>query len=47
MTNTFSGIRPADVPGFMLAEVAGVTVAILVFGWLLPVSPNTERPPGR
>ncbi|RJO73781.1 aquaporin family protein [Nocardia panacis] len=46
-TDTFSGIRPADVPGFVLAEVAGVIVAILVFGWLLPASPSTERPPRR
>lgn len=47
MTNTFSGIRPTDVPGFVLAEAAGVTMAILVFGWLLPACPNTEGPPRR
>jgi glycerol uptake facilitator-like aquaporin len=47
MTNTSSGIRPADVPGFLLTEAAGLTMAILVFGWLLPTCPNTERPPRR
>ncbi|WP_328412219.1 MIP/aquaporin family protein [Nocardia sp. NBC_00403] len=43
LTNTFSGIRPADVPGFVLAEIIGVTAAVVLFGWLLPVSPDTER----
>jgi glycerol uptake facilitator-like aquaporin len=34
-TNTFSGIRPADLPGFITAEVAGAACAVLVMGWLL------------
>lgn len=35
MTNTFSGIRPLDLPGFFLAEVAGALCALDVMGWLL------------
>jgi glycerol uptake facilitator-like aquaporin len=34
ITNTFSGIRPADVPGFVLAQIAGAMAATLLFGWL-------------
>jgi glycerol uptake facilitator-like aquaporin len=34
MTNTFSGIRPADLPGFILAETSGALVALLFMGWL-------------
>lgn len=33
-TNTFAGIRPADVPGFILAQVAGAAAATLLFRWL-------------
>jgi glycerol uptake facilitator-like aquaporin len=35
MTNTFSGIRPADLPGFIIAETAGALIALVVMGWLL------------
>jgi glycerol uptake facilitator-like aquaporin len=34
ITNTFSGIRPMDVPGFVFAQIAGALVATLLFGWL-------------
>src|SRR5271168_2229945 len=34
ITDTFSGIRPADVPGFVIAQIAGALVATLLFGWL-------------
>jgi glycerol uptake facilitator-like aquaporin len=34
LTNTFSGIRPADLPGFILAETSGALVALLFMGWL-------------
>ena len=37
LTNTFSGIRPADVPGFIAAQLLGATVATLLFCWLLSV----------
>ncbi|MBI1260423.1 MAG: aquaporin family protein [Rhizobiales bacterium] len=33
-TNTFSGIRPDDVAGFVLAQLAGALLAALVAHWL-------------
>jgi glycerol uptake facilitator-like aquaporin len=38
-TNTFAGIRPADAPGFILAQVAGAAAATLLFTWLYPAPP--------
>lgn len=35
MTNTFSGIRPIDVPWFVLAQIAGALIAAGFFRWLL------------
>jgi glycerol uptake facilitator-like aquaporin len=35
LTDTFSGIRPSDVPWFIAAEVAGAVAAAVLFRWLL------------
>lgn len=35
LTNTFSGIRPQDLPGFIVAELAGALIAVALMGWLL------------
>jgi glycerol uptake facilitator-like aquaporin len=35
LTNTFSGIRPVDLPGFIAAEFGGAVVGMLLMGWLL------------
>jgi glycerol uptake facilitator-like aquaporin len=35
MTNTFSGIRPADLLGFVAAELCGAVIALLLMNWLL------------
>jgi glycerol uptake facilitator-like aquaporin len=35
LTNTFSGIRPVDLPGFIAAELCGAVVALLLMNWLL------------
>ncbi len=35
LTNTFAGITPGDVPGFIVAELAGATAAATLFAWLL------------
>jgi glycerol uptake facilitator-like aquaporin len=35
MTNTFSGIRPVDLPGFIAAELCGAIVALMLMSWLL------------
>lgn len=41
LTDTFAGIRPADLPGFIAAEVAGALIALALCGWLLrPKGPN-------
>jgi len=37
VTDTFAGIRPADVPGFVLAQCLGAAWATVVFGWLLQI----------
>lgn len=36
LTDTFAGIRPADVPVFLVGQVAGLTAAVLFLRWLLP-----------
>lgn len=33
-TDTFAGIRPADVPGFVTVQLAGAIAATLLFRWL-------------
>jgi len=35
LTNTFSGIRPVDLPGFIAAELCGAVVALMLMSWLL------------
>ena len=35
-SDTFAGIRPNDVPGFIVGQVAGAMAATWLFGWLLP-----------
>lgn len=42
-TNTFSGIRPADAPGFITAQLVGAGVATLLFRWLVPVLPTIAK----
>lgn len=34
LTDSFSGIRPADAPGFIAAQLIGAGIAALVCGWL-------------
>ena len=36
LSDTFAGIRPADVPGFGLAQLAGAIAATALFDWLMP-----------
>jgi len=35
-SDTFAGIRPADVPGFIAAQLAGAGAATALFSWLVP-----------
>ena len=34
-TSSFSGIRPADLPGFIVAQLFGALCGLAVMGWLL------------
>ncbi|WP_420334028.1 aquaporin [Roseibium sp.] len=34
-TDTFAGIRPVDLPGFIVAEFIGAALALALFSWLL------------
>lgn len=43
-TDTFSGIRPVDVPAFIAAQLVGAVVAMALAGWLL-AEPKTARTP--
>jgi glycerol uptake facilitator-like aquaporin len=42
-TNTFAGIRPADAPGFMVAQLAGAFAATFLFRWVVPSLPKQAR----
>lgn len=44
-TNTFAGIRPIDLPGFILAELIGAVLGFLLMAWLL--RPESEAAPAR
>jgi glycerol uptake facilitator-like aquaporin len=35
MTNSFSGIRAVDLPGFIAAELCGALAALMLMSWLL------------
>jgi glycerol uptake facilitator-like aquaporin len=43
-TDTFSGIRPVDLPGFIVAQVAGGVIALALMTWLLRVPTGSELP---
>jgi glycerol uptake facilitator-like aquaporin len=36
LSDTFAGIRPADVPLFLIAQIAGALVATFLLHWLAP-----------
>lgn len=53
LTDTFSGIRPSDAPGFIIAQFLGAAGATVLFQWLAPVTqeeattmllPHNEEP---
>ena len=43
VSDTFSGIRPADAPGFIAAQLAGALAATLLFRWLVPSLPKAAE----
>ena len=42
LSDTFAGIRPVDVPGFVLVQLAGGVAATVLFRWLMPAQ-NGDR----
>jgi glycerol uptake facilitator-like aquaporin len=44
LTNTFSGIRPADLPGFIAAQLLGGVCALALMNWLLRESSTGPEP---
>ena len=42
-SNTFAGIRPVDVPLFILAQVLGGLAATLLFRWFVPGLPSAAK----
>ena len=43
VSDTFAGIRPADAPGFIAAQVVAALVAVIYFRWLAAGSTNLAR----
>jgi glycerol uptake facilitator-like aquaporin len=43
LTNTFSGIRPVDLPEFIVAQLVGAIAALVLLGWLLAVPKKIEQ----
>jgi glycerol uptake facilitator-like aquaporin len=41
LTDTFSGIRPIDLPGFWIAEIAGAVIALRLLTWLLQLGASS------
>jgi len=39
-SDTFTGIRPEDAPGFIVAQLAGAAAATVLFRWLGPSLPQ-------
>jgi glycerol uptake facilitator-like aquaporin len=39
LSDTFAGIRPADAPLFIVAQLAGALAATFLFSWLIPSLP--------
>jgi glycerol uptake facilitator-like aquaporin len=42
-TDTFSGIRPVDLPGFIAAELIGAALAALLAGWMFSEAKTAQR----
>jgi glycerol uptake facilitator-like aquaporin len=42
LSDTFAGIAPSGVPGFVLAQLLGAAVALVLARWLWPVGVSSE-----
>jgi glycerol uptake facilitator-like aquaporin len=45
LSDTFAGIRPNDIPGFTVAQLAGASAATAMFTWLAPFAPSEKSDP--
>lgn len=43
-SDTFAGIRPVDVPAFVVAQLLGAAAATALFRWLVPTAPSASAP---
>ncbi|MEK1852298.1 MAG: MIP/aquaporin family protein [Phyllobacterium sp.] len=43
LSNTFAGIRPVDLPGFIIAEFLGALLAMALAGWMLAEQKPTPQ----
>jgi glycerol uptake facilitator-like aquaporin len=43
LSDTFSGIRPTDVPGFVMAQLVGAAVGVLLLWMLVEREPGSQR----
>jgi glycerol uptake facilitator-like aquaporin len=41
-TDTFTGIRMTDVPGFIIGQLLGAAAAVVLFAWLLGAERRTQ-----
>jgi len=46
LSDTFSGIRPVDVPGFVVAQLVGAMAGATLMSWLVPLAAVPERSDG-
>jgi glycerol uptake facilitator-like aquaporin len=42
-SDTFAGVRPVDVPGFITAQLLGAAAATATFRWLVPSLPSVAE----
>jgi len=47
LTDTFSGIRPSDVVGFIVSQLIGAGLAVALFKWTEGAAPNLTSPNGK
>jgi glycerol uptake facilitator-like aquaporin len=46
ISDTFAGIRPTDLPLFVIAQFLGAVSATLLFRWLMPAQTRSTATPG-
>jgi glycerol uptake facilitator-like aquaporin len=47
LTDTFAGIRPADIVPFVIAQLLGAAAAAVLFAWLVPATHRAAPAPPR